>query len=44
MGSYTNNAKVLHEIDVLMESNLTIEKAFDNEKSTKSCCNRLWNF
>ena len=23
---------------------LAIEKAFDNERSTKSCCNRLWNF
>ena len=23
---------------------LAIEKAFDNERSTKACCNRLWNF
>jgi hypothetical protein len=43
-GSHTNNAKVLHKIAVLMESSLAIEKAFDNERSTKSCCRRLWNF
>jgi hypothetical protein len=29
---------------MLMESSLAIEKAFDNERSTKSCCIRLWNF
>ena len=27
---------------MLMESNLAIEKAFGNERLTKSCCNWLW--
>ncbi len=27
---------------MLMESSLAIEKAFDNERSTKCCCNWLW--
>ncbi len=27
---------------MLMESSLAIEKAFDNERLTKSCCNWLW--
>ncbi len=27
---------------MLMESSLAIKKAFDNERSTKSCCDWLW--
>jgi hypothetical protein len=29
---------------MLMEVSLVIEKAFNNERSTKSCCNWLWNW
>ena len=43
-GSHTNDVKVLQEIAVLMELSLAIEKAFDNERSIKFCCNQLWNF
>jgi hypothetical protein len=29
---------------MLMESSLAIEKAFDNERLTTSCCNWLWYY